>query len=226
MLNKYKNGFIELLPSHGYVPDDFNVRDLDDGAIFRLELAGTPFLFETKQGEDSYHSFQFRHTKFAPGLPLSAWLPVDGTVNIRGIYSSFEHWLKVHLKYYFKEREIPDLWQQLQNNETLVTGKEIVDNDFLSFTVDEKTQLRLSIEEFKILIVKQFDPSEDEKHIIENRLTYLSESLDRLNKFDWKAVAINTVISISIALTLDPEKGKILFTFFKQVFSGLLKLAQ
>ena len=82
----------------------------------------------------------------------------------------------------------------------------------------------MSINEFKVLIINGFHPDVKELNIIENRLEYLSESLNRLNKIDWKGLAISTVISISIALSLDTTSGHKLFELFKSVFHNVLYL--
>jgi len=59
---------------------------------------------------------------------------------------------------------------------------------------------------------------------IDDRLDYLTQAVDRLNKFDWKSLLISTIISISVALSFDTEKGKQLFNLFKQVFDVIPKL--
>jgi hypothetical protein len=60
--------------------------------------------------------------------------------------------------------------------------------------------------------------------IIEKRLLYLSDAVDRLNKTDWYGIAISTLIGISINLSLDTEKGRLLFKLFKQVVENTIIL--
>ena len=226
MLTKYKNSFIEVISSNGFVPNDFEVSELKEGRIFELKLTGTPFKFQIRHAPNNFHEFDCRYTKFAPNFTFSQNIPPKEYAGIKRIHNIFEHWLLTDIAIYFDELKEPNLWQQLQNKETLVSGKEITDNDLLSFSTEEKAQIRLSINEFKLLIIKEFNPSQNEISIIENRLVYLSEALDRLNRIDWKAITISSVISISITLSLDTEKGKLLFNLFKQVFSGIIKLLQ
>ena len=45
-----------------------------------------------------------------------------------------------------------------------------------------------------------------------------------MNKYDWKSLAVTTLISISIALSLDSAKGQLLFILFKKVFSAVKML--
>jgi len=237
MLNSYKNKFIELVTRNGFVPNDFEVKESEKGNKFVLKLIGTPLNFEIYQSPSDFHRFRCRYTEFKYNFPLSEYIPKvskihpraiyeESYIYPRAIYDEFEKWLNTIVTKYFKELRTPDLWQQVQNQDSMLKGTEITDSDLLFFSKEEKAKIRLSIDEFELLIMKAFNPSKDKIRIIENRLMYLSESLDRLNKIDWKGIAISTVISISIALSLDPEKGKLLFNIFKQVFSGILKLMQ
>ena len=226
MLKKIKNEFFELIARNGYVPNDFEVREFGGGRSFELKLTGTAFKFLISSAQDSYQKSKCQYTRLAPNFPLSHIIPTNGYNDLKIIYTIFVNWLKTDVALYLEELKEPDFWQQLQNKETLLTGKEITDNDLLSFSTEEKAQIRLSINELKLLIIKEFNPSQDEISIIENRLTYLSEALDRLNKMDWKGITVSSVISISIALSLDTEKGKLLFNLFKQIFSGIIKLLQ
>ena len=84
---------------------------------------------------------------------------------------------------------------------------------------EEKQLLQMSINEFEMLVAKEYNPSKEELTLIESRLKYLSEFLDRLNKFDWKAVLISTVVTIATTLTLSTEQGRQLFEMTKQVFT-------
>jgi hypothetical protein len=68
------------------------------------------------------------------------------------------------------------------------------------------------------LIKQDFNPNQEQFKVINDRLEYLTNALDKHNKFDWKGIAIQTVISIGIALSLSPEKGQQLLMLFKHVF--------
>ena len=77
----------------------------------------------------------------------------------------------------------------------------------------------MAIEELKLLIHKNLETTVEEQQVVNNRLDYLIEAMNRLNKFDWKSIAISSIMSISVALTLDTNKGQLLFDLFKKVFS-------
>jgi hypothetical protein len=82
----------------------------------------------------------------------------------------------------------------------------------------------LALRDVRLLIVGRFSPAVPEMESIDDRLDYLTQAVDRLNKFDWKSLLISTIISISVALSFDTEKGKQLFNLFKQVFDVIPKL--
>ncbi len=75
-----------------------------------------------------------------------------------------------------------------------------------------------------LLVVKTFTPGEEELQVINERLDYLTRAVDRLNRFDWRGVAISTVLSIGTALTLDTEKGRILWGLFQQAMATVVHL--
>lgn len=83
----------------------------------------------------------------------------------------------------------------------------------------KKKQVKLALEELKLLIHGSICKNEDEKKIVNNRLDYLIEASEKQNKFDWKSIAVSTLLGIATSLSLDTEKGRLLFELFKKVFS-------
>lgn len=77
----------------------------------------------------------------------------------------------------------------------------------------------MSINELKLLIQTNLKTTGEEQEVVAERLNYLIDASKRLNKFDWKSLAVSTLINISVALTLDTAKGHLLFELFKKVFS-------
>lgn len=102
----------------------------------------------------------------------------------------------------------------------------MISEDTEYFTDDEKYSLRMSVETLRLSVVNTFQPSDDQLKVIDGHLEYLKHAVDRLNRIDWRAVAVMTSIQISTVLTLDTEKGRLLLSLFEQVFSEALKLIQ
>ena len=48
------------------------------------------------------------------------------------------------------------------------------------------------------MLIEEYKPTEEQLNSIEDRLKYLSDSTERLNKVDWQGVAISTIMSISM----------------------------
>jgi hypothetical protein len=227
MRKKYKNGFYSVVQKAGLRVEDFIIEEKpsDDADDLFIHFRNTPLYFRARQFVDS-EQFICEYTKFWPTYPCSELYPEDGFVTIRGIYSIFEKWLKSHVKQYLDELLVPDLWEQAASQGPLVTSSELSDEDISQFSGEEKIQLRLALSEFRLLIAETFKPTQDQMHIIENRFNYLSDALDRLNRFDWKSILISSVLTISVALSLDTQRGKQLFDLLKRVFSNVIHLLQ
>jgi hypothetical protein len=230
MLKRYKNGFFNLIKEAGLSPTDFHVEDaiFEGLPAFIISLGDTPLKFiVVSDSQIRYEDdFDFAYTTFAPDFPQ---IPTDLTgdrFSIQDIYEQFKAWLTEHVIEYIDDLITPDLWAQIQKDKTLVNGDKISGDELTEFSKEEKIQLKLSINEFKQAIVTNFSPSETEMRIIDDRLNYLGKALDRLNRFDWRAIALSSLISITIALSLDTQKGHLLFELFKQLFSAALRYLQ
>jgi len=72
------------------------------------------------------------------------------------------------------------------------------------FSEEEKTQIRIILQQFKVTIINEFNPTDAQFHQITERLDHLAESVDKLNRFDWKGVAINTILTVALEPSLRP----------------------
>jgi len=55
-------------------------------------------------------------------------------------------------------------------------------------------------------------------------LEYLKKAVDRLNKFDWRGLAISVVVGIGINLSVDTNSGKLLLDLLRQAFNTVTYL--
>ncbi|MHA2113773.1 MAG: hypothetical protein ACW98W_20145 [Candidatus Hodarchaeales archaeon] len=229
MLKKHKNRFIEIIQGNGLRPDNFKSisNDEEEGADFILEYINSPLRFEVFCSNRSYNLFDCKRTLLAKGFPLSDFFMGEGVFDyteIDTIYEIFKTWLEEVVKEYIDEQSLPDLWKQLEQQREFIPSAKMEKDDTLPYSDEEKTQLRLSINEFRLQIISNFKPDDDQMKVVDDRLNYLSEALDRLNRIDWKSVALSSLIAISTALSLDTQKGQQLFDLFKQVFSQVIHL--
>ena len=222
MLKKYKNGFIDIIKEYGLDPGVFigeEVRHANLDSVFIIRVAGTELTFETRNLPDDPHGFDCRHNRSAlihDSETESSY--TTGTRPISIIYGYFKKWLTNYALPYINDLSEPDLWSQIGGNPPSPGHLMIGDDETRQFSTGEKQQMKLSMEEFRALLVNRFGPSADALSAIDDRLSYLADAAERLNRFDWRGVALSSLISISGALCLDAQEGKELFEMFKHVF--------
>ena len=229
MLKKYKNGFVDIVRKAGLSPTDFNAKDaeIDGLSTFVIAYRDSPLKFIVLKDTDDRHRFDWAYTVFEPDFPqVPSYLDAEQRLTIQDIYSIFKRWLAEHVVDYIDDCGTHDLWAQVQKAEALVNGHKISGDELTDFSEEEKARLRQSINEFRQLVIANFSPSVAEIEIINDRLDYLNKALDRLNRFDWRGIALSSLISITVALSLDTQKGRLLYELFKQVFATALRYLQ
>ncbi|HUS72178.1 MAG TPA: hypothetical protein VMY06_03855 [Sedimentisphaerales bacterium] len=230
MLKKYKNRLLKIIRDTGLDLSQFKTSEDITGPEHKFIIVydDTGLRCYVAVNPRSHHNFRFNYTRFNPDFP---WANVEKPqrliyhIDIDEVYHRFREWLK-EVQQYVEESLEPDLWEQIQGQKKLVTATRIVDQDKLLFSEEQKAELRMAVGELRQLIASTFQPDSKQIELINERLDYLVESVDRLNRFDWKALALSMLVSISIALSLDTDKGQLLFTLFKKVFSGIAHLLQ
>jgi len=133
-------------------------------------------------------------------------------------------WIHKHLKLYLEEQTTPDLWAEAQGQAEFIRPDLDSPDAQRLFSDEEKNQIRLSIKQAKMLLKETLAPTAEQLKRIEQRLDYLAEAVDRLNKFDWKGVLLNTIIGVTTALSLDTHRGEQVLKIFKDAFSGVVHL--
>lgn len=98
------------------------------------------------------------------------------------------------------------------------------DLDLTPFTEEEKVVMRQRIGMLEDGLVDKFQPSHEEWIFVKERLEYISGALDRLAKNDWRHVAISTLISIGIQLSIDKNTGQLLVDWIGQLISNVALL--
>lgn len=184
-------------------------------SFFRILIKDTDLHFTVLDEIFNYDSFRYCFTGFSPiSLPSTTQY---FSAPFSEIQDAFVSWLSTSVKPYFDEYYEPDLWSEVLAYKPIFDKSIILDQNTSRFSEGEKEQIRTAIKEFKKLLVADFSPNKQQLSEIEKRLNYLSSAIDRLNRFDWQATAISTLIGISINLTLDTERGKHLWILFSQL---------
>lgn len=223
ILKKYKNNLLTIIQESGLDPNLFTAEDgtIDKADYFIISLRDSQIRFAVKPYAGNFDRFVCCCSVFRANFPIGE---AHASPDIDNLTGRFNAWLNGVVKPYLDNVSTPDLWHMLEETRSRTKYELGTPEDFESFSDEEKTQIRLSLNDFHLLIVENFNPNQEELKSVDARLEYLSDAIDKHNKFDWKGIAIATVINITIALSLNPEQGIQLFQLFKQLFSNVLYL--
>ena len=225
MLKKYKNRLFDSIRDSG-IGNNFEIRLQEIDHYTELSLTNSELKLLIFNPADSFDLFYYRFSRFAPNYPLSDFAPgPDSYTDFATIHGVVVTWIDTVVKRYVEEQNEIDMWQEINNGNKTLNIETIDFGDKNQFSFDEKSQITLALNDLKLLIENKFDLNEKEMGIVNGRLNYLMESKERLNKFDWKSLLINTIINIAIALSFDTQKGQELFLLFKNAFAMIPQLA-
>ena len=218
---KYKNMLFHTVKDEGFAPGDFNVEinDADSTPSTIFNYRTSSLYFSVWNQNNSFDDFFFRYTKYAPSEQPEKSIGV--ALKFEYVRANFKIWLIKHVREYQSDLLEPDLWSEYLNGSESLNYKNIDFEDRNPFTQTERIQVAQALKELEFLIAKNFNPIQEQLVLINGRLNYLQESTDRLNKTDWKGVALSTMIGILTTLGLDSNDGKLLFELFIQVFSTI-----
>ncbi|WBL26752.1 hypothetical protein [Zunongwangia sp. HGR-M22] len=225
---KYRNQLYRIITENNFEPQDFEIleKSIDNLPSIILKYKNSPFEFVIRNSMNSYELFDYQYTEYGPQYNLSAIYPNSEFTEFETVLSEFEDWLYTTLKEYIEDQNEIDLWSQIKFNRESLDINSINFENKERFLIEERKQISLAINELKFLINERFETNENEQKIINDRLEYLIEATERLNKYDWKSLVISTLLSISIALSLDTNKGKLLFELFRKVFLQIQTIGQ
>lgn len=236
ILKRHKNELYETIQSSGFdiaefrhseVPalytlaDDAKKPGIDGARFFSLEYRDSGLRFEVQAEPRIHGSYVSGYTTFP--LRDSSFSPTWG--DFPAVISRIITWLRDHVAGYIEELSTPDSWARLAESRDLL-GESIggLDEPEQDYSEAEKLDVKRAVERFRTSIVETFQPSDDQMSVVSERLDYLIGAVDRLNKRDWRGLAISTVIGIATTLSLDTEQGRVLFGLLQQAFKAVQHL--
>ena len=225
ILKKQKNFLLGLIQECGLDPSLFTAKDdvtIDGKDYFVVSVRDSPVRFAVRPYPTSFEESLYRCSQFRDGFLLTSEAYSAGWQGT--LANGFKEWLPGVVRPYLDDAATPDMWELLKESGSQTRMATGTPEEFGHFTDEERLRIRLSINEFRLVIINDFGPTKDQIKALDDRLKYLAEALDKHNRFDWKGIAINTAIAIGIALSLDAEQGARLLQLFRQVFSGVLYL--
>lgn len=223
MLKRDKNALLKAIEDAKLNVDDFRFEHQGTFEVpsaprlfdlYKISFLSTPLYFSISVPTDSYHSFKHSYVTMSPGF---AYSPEFKSENFGDLLDSFESWLEHHVKLYLEEKETPDLWSEISS---LVGGIAATEDETERFSEDEQGQLLGHIETFRLLIIEKSNANTEQLAKINDRLNYLSEAIGRVNRTDWRNIAIAVLINLAI----DTQLGRGIFSIARQAFGKLLPL--
>ena len=223
MLKRYKNALFQATQVAGLDVVDFTADDTATAFFVNYYRAGLKFMVNPH--DENPHEFDYSLTPYTGAEPNAGWLgpyPEEGTIAFEQVLAAFKRWLEQDIRLAIEEELIPDLWVTASESGLAPDGQP--EQQSSEFEPSEREQLKAAITTFHVLLESTFHPTDDQAAFISMRLDYLTEAVDRLNRFDWKSVAISTLITISVALSLDTERGRVLYGLFQQALAAVWHL--
>jgi hypothetical protein len=219
MLKSFKNRLFIIIEESGLSHDLFSLEETQD--ILNIHLIDSQLNFSLKQGSDDFNKFTYKLILFRPGFPM---MDSSGELDIEDIEKWFTVWINSEVISCLEEVKLPDLWTQYADYIGEISTFRNSEYEYEEFSDDEKMEIKGSINNFRLLIIENYHPNEEQLEEINERLDYISQAVDRLNRADWKLVALSTVIGIATNLAVDIEGGRKLFGLFQEAFSYLIQL--
>ena len=239
MLLQHRNHWLDLIKEAGFDPALFSVhtqRDptgpftvLEDDRIFVIQVPDSPLEFYIRQTPDDFDTFTTNNTEYKPGYPMRItrddFFQGHSVYPLRNVDAQLREWLQNVVRRYLLEKSSDDLWAHLAQLGLQPAAASIPPADLEHFSQTEKQQISAGLGDFKRLVAEQVDPLKVQLATLNERIDYLVDRLDKLNRFDWKAQAFSTIVSIAVNLAVDTQTGKQLVTLFQQALhfiAGLL----
>lgn len=221
MLKKHKNQIFEQIINQGYLIQDFEHKTLT-GNVDEFRIKGSDLWFSFHLLEDSYNSFRFSYTIFAPTVQISK---NGANTTFDKALLSFSNWLKQQVSQHISERDRVDMFESFKAHENFnfTDFDEEIHNNFSS---EEILFIKEKLLELNQHIQETYDITNIQSTRIEAALLYLAEAVENTTKFDWRGTLISTFLSIITTLTLDTNSGSKLWNYIINLFSQIKLLSK
>jgi hypothetical protein len=220
MRRTHKNLIVEYLMQSEFGIDAFDLYDSQfpesKNSTF-LEVKNSRLIFRIDPYPQNFDAYSVRYVQYGPSYPWEQ-PSISQSFTIDQVIERVEMWLALEVQPYFDDEEAPDLWQEYKKGVKYLKIDDIQTNDLTYFTPDDITRIRFAIEDLKALIPEKFNITQAQIELVNQKLDYLVDVAGRAPQTDWKGIAISTVLTIIVALSLDTARGNQLWELFMQVF--------
>ena len=226
MLNSQKTRLFELVGAEGLDPAAFSVSETamkDHSVVTIFRVRKSRVFFRAVAHPESWDHYACEWVTFSPAFTSDK--PRSTTfVSFSVVATSFRAWLRQHAAPFLAEESARDPWSQLGQEETFpgLSLSPPVDDDV--FTPTEQIALAEALARFRNLALAEFKLEERQLRMLDERLAYLSAAIPRVTRFDWKNLALSSLVTVVTALSLNSDQGRQLLSLFRQAFSAVAGL--
>lgn len=219
LLRSQKNELFKLIIDKGYDPSNFSWSEEKSSYIIYIKVSKIVHV-----DTDLFFRFDFFENQwrcvFSPGR--FDWEGEERVLSWQDAKTVFIKWLEI-LKHEVLE---PDLWSDISKYQ-LAVGAEIevnISNEpFTSYQVD---QIIESLNQAKAFLTERNLIDKEHNQFIEDKFNYLVEAARRQGRKDWLHTCIGAIITIAVALALNPGQTNTIWNIIKGAVAGFLKLLQ
>lgn len=199
--------------------DNLDMIDNDNKLTITYKPFNGIFKYEINDHPSHFDLFVAKATHFAPGFPLTNRLApsINGYVAIDRIIGDFIEWMNTDVELFSSDLKDVDLWEEYKRGSTLLTIDQSYTDNQSDFTAIERQQIRLALNDLRLNIPQHFQLEPEQLESVNNRIDYLSQAVDRLNKTDWKGILIAQYIALLTTMALNPDQAKNLYDLFIKV---------
>jgi hypothetical protein len=130
---------------------------------------------------------------------------------------SLHEWLDI-LK---SEVSAPDLWAALRDEVAIVEAA-AGDIENRKFDQVEQAKIQASIADLKRLFLEKNNVTAHQLEFFSSQMQYLSESSSRVGRKDWLMLALSTLVSVVVALSLPPESSRYLLSLANETLGWVM----
>jgi hypothetical protein len=223
MLRKFKNPLFEQIVAAGLDPNDFESAEKHNAETIRFDISYRPIdlLFLLSQPVRQQTYFFVDVTRYVGDGNRSPLIRVGVQITLPKVVDRFRKWLKDDVLAAIEDLGLPNFWAEAREAAAVASAFRRSARDADIFTPAERDAIKRELHAFRLVLVQTFEPDARQMEEIAESLSYLEAAVDRLNRFDWKGVALSTVIGIATSLSLDTEKGRLLWRLFQQAMSAV-----
>lgn len=116
------------------------------------------------------------------------------------------------LHYVKREISQPDLWALAQEQLEILPPDPDSDADHY-FTPNERRELKARLQQIKAFLVESQHLQAEDAARVEKKIDYLTERVDKLNRFDFTGVLTTTLLSIVIEEGLTSDAARQVWAF-------------